>query len=269
MKVYLYSDIHLEIPKNPRKLIEKFCNIPERLDDILILAGDIGYPSSKIYKLFLSLLSKCYGHIILITGNHEYYKKRKDTSPSTSYFPDESKKKSKPKTFSICEIDDQIRNIIQKFPNIHFLQRDEIIINNIRFIGCTLWSDPSDATLTKYMNDYFSISNFTFEMCKELHITDREWLRSKLASTNNYTTIVVTHHLPSYKMLGGDDPLDEFYASHCDELLKMNEGGVWCCGHSHKSCSQKIIEGCKCFLNPVGYQNEKTNYITDLVVYSE
>lgn len=68
------SDIHIELSKTPDKYINRF--IPSQSsDDVLILAGDIGNPTSKIYKLFLTEISKYYAKVFIIAGNHEYYQK--------------------------------------------------------------------------------------------------------------------------------------------------------------------------------------------------
>jgi predicted phosphohydrolase len=54
--------------------------------------------------------------LFLITGNHEYYS-----------------------TLLMSEIDYLIQNIVKKYDNIHFLNNKTVVINNINFIGTTMW----------------------------------------------------------------------------------------------------------------------------------
>jgi predicted phosphohydrolase len=74
------SDLHLEFYPNHRdlwKVISPF--LPNA--DILILAGDIGIAYGingyDEYKSLLLLFKQKYENVILIPGNHEYYKTRK------------------------------------------------------------------------------------------------------------------------------------------------------------------------------------------------
>lgn len=68
MKLQILSDLHLEF--SPNFYLPKTGNV-------IALLGDIGYPKSLIYREFITKLSKDYEHVLLITGNHEYYNKRK------------------------------------------------------------------------------------------------------------------------------------------------------------------------------------------------
>ena len=116
------------------------------------------------------------------------------------------------------------------------------------------------------MNDYNMIPNMNSDLCRELHNKDVEWLRSELDKTSTGLksvglrlcspgtpggvlgemefdhTVVITHHMPSYKLVGNKysgNPMNSFYASNLDELVKKAD--IWCCGHSH--CARQIIIG--------------------------
>ena len=71
MRIQYLSDVHFEhyhdlkIPSIFRKI--------EAVGDVLILAGEIGYPSKKHYTEFIQYISEKYENIFLILGNHEYY----------------------------------------------------------------------------------------------------------------------------------------------------------------------------------------------------
>jgi predicted phosphodiesterase len=67
------SDIHLEHYK--LEDIDKV--IPEKEANILILAGDIGYPEEIQYKTYIQKVSQIWEKVFLIAGNHEYYQIKK------------------------------------------------------------------------------------------------------------------------------------------------------------------------------------------------
>jgi predicted phosphodiesterase len=244
MRIRILSDIHLELATNPTKYMKQF--IPSTYNheysDILILAGDIGNPTSKIYKLFLTEVSKYYAKVFVITGNHEYYQS------SHKNYDKRIGKSFGRRLISIESIDNMIELITSS-------------LLNVRFLGCTLWS-TSDSTLTKYINDYEYITDMTATKCNELNSYDINWLHNQLIMKgDDYDqTIVITHHLPSYKLIDDiykNHPLNTFFANHLDHLVEKAD--IWICGHSHKA-KHITIGTCECYLNPVGYYEEQTGY---------
>ena len=78
------SDLHLEFIQ-PNK-IEKFIKkIPPGIDEICVLAGDIGNPYQTNYDIFMEFISKNFKKTFVISGNHEYYNKTK-TIEETNIF---------------------------------------------------------------------------------------------------------------------------------------------------------------------------------------
>lgn len=268
MLLYLISDIHLELHKLPHmsnslilnSIQQKEIN-PTSSDRILILAGDIGNPDSKLYKKFVTEMAKIYDQVIIIAGNHEYYQKSKKR------FDRESKKLTAPYRLTMDMVDREIRNFTSTLPNVHFLQMDTFIYKRVRFLGCTLWT-KSEPNLSHLMNDYNQIPNMTPAKCKLLHQTQTTWLIHQLNSTSeDYdTTVVITHHLPTYQLLAStrqDDPTNIFYANHLDALVA--EADIWFCGHSHVANSATIGK-CRCYLNPYGYVGETTGFSKNFVI---
>ena len=44
-----------------------------------------------------------------------------------------------------------------------------------------------------------------------------------------------------------------YYASNCDDIIKLlPEGSIWCFGHTHIPTNTEIY-GVRCISNPVGY----------------
>lgn len=249
MYAHLLSDIHLEFVNNAdyiKKLIPCKSNIRP---NILILAGDIGNPRQQIYKSFLTEISKHYDKIFIITGNHEYYN---ITTTDTK---------------CIDDIDSIIRNIVLEIPNIHFLQRNSYIYNRVRFLGCTLWS-IANPKLTWRLNDFKCISDMDADKYTNMFLRDSTWLYSQLSkNSEEYDhTVVITHHLPTYKLISDkykDNICNCFFANHLDNLINMAD--VWVCGHSHMAKNIKIGK-CRCYLNPVGYSSENTGFDSNFII---
>ena len=256
MFIRLLSDIHLELSTHVNRLVKRL--IPNVSIDsttrhtsttgptILVLAGDIGNPFTDNYKMFLSKIARHYDHVFVVTGNHEYYQVDSDNSHLT-----------------MDEVNKFVALTAHSIPNVHFLNHDSFIINKVRFLGCTLWT-KSDPKLAKYMNDYNRIPWMTPALCQQLHDNDVAWLCSELDKdeiTEEYNkTVVITHHLPSYKIIADKyrgDPMNSFFATNLDDLVKKAD--IWCCGHSHTAKLIKIGK-CECYLNPVGYSQEFTGF---------
>lgn len=260
MKLRLLSDVHLEFARNGPKYIKRFIPDHPCNDDILILAGDIGNPATKLYKAFLREISPYYAKVLIISGNHEYYQRYKRNCDYHLEITHQYK-------FSMDQIDIMIHKITSSFPNVHFLNRTSLIHNRIRFLGCTLWSVP-DPSSYHYMNDFTMIEDMTPIEYNRLHEQDSTWLSSHLnESSDDYDkTIVITHHLPSYRLISDKfigSPLNCFFANHLDHLVEKAD--IWVCGHSH-SAKQINIGNCRCYLNPVGYPGENTSYDIDCII---
>ena len=119
------SDIHLEFLKNVSCLNSLSQKIPslyseckfDKKETVLVLAGDIGYPTTDKYWKFIQDCSSQYYKVILIAGNHEYY----NTHSMKHY-----KFSTSDKISTIEEIDILISDKIKKYTNCHFLQKDAV-----------------------------------------------------------------------------------------------------------------------------------------------
>jgi predicted phosphohydrolase len=256
MRLRLLSDIHLESGKNSFKYKNRF--ILNDTSDILLLAGDIGNPTFKHYKSFLSEISKYYAKVFVITGNHEYYQGLKFNKgfPFPKY------------RYPMEDVDELVERITTSLPNVHFLQRKSMIYNRIRFLGCTLWSIVDSDKLYYDRSDYKMIPNMTAENSTNLCKRDSTWLQEQLQLNNSdYDhTVVMTHYLPSYKLISNKytcNSLNSFYASNLDHVVEKAD--IWVCGHSH-TANHVIIGQCRCYLNPVGYNVQISGYNSNLEI---
>uniref|UniRef100_A0A6C0C8N9 Calcineurin-like phosphoesterase domain-containing protein n=1 Tax=viral metagenome TaxID=1070528 RepID=A0A6C0C8N9_9ZZZZ len=239
VRIRLLSDLHLELHKLGSSELDF-----KKEADVVILAGDIGDSSSDEYTNLINMLTLTHSKVIIITGNHEYYS-----------------------TKSVEEIDSNIRELCDE--DIIFLQKDSLIFDRIKFIGCTLWSNPEDPSLCKYMNDFNRIHDMTFQKYNMIHQEHKKWLIEEVTiAKKDYDKIcVITHHLPSYSLIDAkyaDDPLNSFFASSTFVDMEHKNINAWCYGHTHVA-GKNNIDGVDFYCNPRGYANEKSGWNIDYV----
>lgn len=256
MLFHILSDLHLE--HNPdidsfEKFITKFPQLIKNIDtnnikkSILILAGDIGYPSSSNYFDFLKSCCEHYLYVIFVAGNHEYFYSDFDT-------------------INKMLIDESF-----KIPNLFFLLNDSITIDNYRFIGTTLWTNVDSSSkhlVYGSMNDYHTIKlkdkYINVDDTNNLHEEQLEFIEYQLGieKRENIKNIVITHHLPSKKLIDQKyikyGSLNKAFYTDCEYLFDKYKIRAWICGHSHTQINT-TINYTKLILNPFGYKNENKN----------
>lgn len=232
------SDVHAECYNHPLPAIP-------RIAPILVLAGDIGRPTSSTYRAFLAANAALYDHVIVIAGNHEYYQGQKPAA--------------------LCEdIPGVIRAVTSALPNVHFLDRSSVDIGGVRFLGTTLWTrlDEGDArnNAQMYMSDYGSIYaaaaasaddgapqrrrkvvNIRAEHTDAWHHEQSAWLRQAIAESP-LPTVVVTHHCPHPDLLRKKQREDATFAHAYYTALPPADFFrrpvvCWVSGHAHNAMS--------------------------------
>lgn len=214
--------------------------------DVVILAGDIDKGSKGIYW------ARCQwpdNEIIYVAGNHEFY--------------------GKIRGHVLAEL-----RIAAKETGVHFLENEIIIINGIRYLGCTLWTDfrlfggkfelACMHHAIQGLNDFRVIhegdKGFSPTDSIKLFNNSYNFLRENLV--DNYyhgKTVVVTHHLPSNQSTANrfkKDMLSACFASNLDQLLGYST--LWIHGHTHDSFDY-TIKGTRVVCNPRGYFINNTN----------
>ena len=248
MKLRYLSDLHLEFIK-PNKL-EHFINkIPPGLDEICILAGDIGNPYKSQYDTFINFISKNFKKTFIIAGNHEYYNKKKTLYETNSF----------------------LENYFKQFDNISFLNNQYEIYENYCFIGTTLWSKITNPMYK--INDVYQIFKFNYIEYNKLNEECVEFLKDTLDDNNN--CIVITHHMPSESLIDIKYktpeilPYNQCFYCDMDEFIKVNKYKIkcWFYGHTHTS-SKVIINEIPFLCNPIGYPNEnnKINFEESIMI---
>ena len=241
MKIQILSDLHLE--QDP------YC--PKRINaDVLVLAGDIAKGIDA-----LSFIARWYADtpVLYVAGNHEFY------------------------GGSLQDTYRALRRVTQG-THVHFLEKDEIVINGVRFLGATLWTDfdlfdkQRDQALLEAnlcMNDFdarirwdaLDGPRFRAEDSVRLHLETRAWLNQKMATAFDGPTVVITHHAPSIKSIAmryrKNHLVTAAYASDLETLAQQAD--LWIHGHTHRAVDYHIGK-CRVVSNPRGYFCEGTGY---------
>ncbi len=235
MKIHILSDLHNEFSKY---------QIQVRDADVVILAGDIGV-GTQGFQYAKSLLLETESKIIYIAGNHEYYGHHIDLMRN------------------------EIRQLTREAGSdrLFFLDGDEVIIDGVRFLGCTLWTDFKlfgekkrfeCLAEARWLNDFRFIKCGNGDIFRPRDAADLfeqyvEWLGKKLDQPHDGKTVVITHHLPSFDSVVEryrDDILSACFASNVDHLFgKMD---LWAHGHTHDSLDY-TKNGTRVVCNPRGY----------------
>lgn len=244
MNLLIYSDIHNEF--------NLFTPPPEAIAaaDVVVLAGDI---HERLHAINWAQTTFPDKPVILVAGNHEYYGG---------------------KFFSTLE---KMRAAAEG-TNVHLLEQGRVVIDGVRFLGCTLWTDmklygPPDAWMGRiveqYMPDYHKVRN-DFDGYRKLLVKDTvlrhrahvEWLRDELATPFTGRTVVVTHHAPTVhsipKRFAGET-ISRAFASNLDELVAPPVD-LWIHGHIHDTLDYRHPDtGVRIVCNPRGYLPEEPN----------
>ena len=263
MKIALCSDLHLEFEDIILKNTEGA--------EVLILSGDImlaedlhNHPptvtspyesytelgtrqkAAQRFRAFLSQVSNEFSHVVYIAGNHEFYHGLWNASL------------------------DHLREACSAYPNIYFLENDIKVINEVSFIGATLWTDCNKGdpltlhALADMMNDYRVIRNdeHGYSKLRPAHTVHRHqqtlsYMKQVLADMKNKKVVFVGHHGPSplstHPRYVNETLMNGGYRSDLSELILDNPQIVlWTHGHMHDPFDY-MIGTTRVVCNPRGY----------------
>ena len=273
MKIQVVSDLHLEFSD---------INITNNIGaDVLILSGDIAIAEylhdhditeadrpqdpEVFWKLrrtqalalrFRNFLKRCslqFPHVVYVAGNHEFYHGKWMQTLTT------------------------LESECNNFPNVHFLEKQSFEIDNVVFLGATVWTDCGKADpvsmqiIGDSLNDFRYVRNDLNAYTKLRPVTTvgrhRETLEyfkstiDSLRSTNaGKKVVVVGHHAPSYLSIHEkyrhDHHMNQAYASDLSEfILDHPEIVLWTHGHVHNTFDY-CIGSTRIVCNPRGYESE-------------
>jgi hypothetical protein len=202
------------------------------------------------FRDFLKRCSFQFPHVIYVAGNHEFYHG---------------------KFFASI---DHLREECAKYPNIYFLENDVKVINDIVFMGATLWTDCNKHdpftlhALADMMNDFRIIRHDQsgYRSLKPADIADRHRKTLQYFKTvmdgypQEQKFVVVGHHTPShmschpqyahdYIMNGG------YHSDLSDFILDHPQIKLWTHGHTHHPFDY-VLGSTRIVCNPRGYESD-------------
>lgn len=264
MKLQLLSDLHLEAHPH-------FTPSPAVGADVLVLAGDIGsYQAGSLLSdddfglARFSPLPQYAGWptpVVFVPGNHEYDMQDFDAAHA------------------------RLRRACDRLGLI-WLERESMVLQGVRFVGTTLWSDfdalADHAGITdpgqrlqrrekafRAANFYLSKTGSTRQgvpflaaEVREQALVCQSWLRNALAQPFAGTTVAVTHFAPSLLSADPRYGLVPGTAGFCNALDDcLPHAQLWLHGHLHAP-SDYLVRGaradgapwsCRIVANPLGY----------------
>ena len=265
MKIKVVSDLHLEFSD---------VNIQNNENcDVLILSGDImtaedlhDHPETSYsmysnvnldnlgrrqlvalrFRDFLKRVSFQFPHVVYVAGNHEFYHGRWDASLT------------------------HLREECAKYPNVYFLERNMKVIDDVVFVGGTLWTDMNkEDSLTMFnirsiMNDFRVIKkdNDNWSNLKPVdtvvrHRQTLDYIRLIVDDNKDKKCVVVGHRSPSFlsahEMYKDDTLMNGAYHSSLEEfIIDRPQIKLWTHGHTHY-CFDYVIGETRVVCNPRGY----------------
>ena len=264
-KLAICSDLHLEFEDVDLKNTEGA--------EVLILSGDIMiaedlhnhpemdygmYSSVNLADLgrrqhvalrFRDFLKRCsfqFPHVVYVAGNHEFYHGRWKESIT------------------------HLREECAKFSNVYFLENDIKVINEVSFIGATLWTDMNKGdpltlhAISDMMNDFRVIRNdeHGYTKLRPAHAMHRHqqtlsYLKAVLPDMKDKKVVFVGHHGPSamstHPKYAGHYLMNGGYRSELSEMILDNpQIKLWTHGHMHDPFDY-MIGTTRVVCNPRGY----------------
>jgi Calcineurin-like phosphoesterase len=244
------SDLHIEFTAMELLPIE---------GDVLLLNGDITVskcldPSltdpeiqslrSSTHKLFDEARAK-FDHVIFIGGNHEPYH------------------------YDVIAAEQDARERLAG-DGIHYLENETVEIDDVAFIGCTLWTDMEKRDpqtlydVGRGLNDFNLCSYgdvpWTPELAADRHDQSVAYIANEVTKRSGQPIVVVTHHAPSRRGLHPahrGNGLDGGFASDLDDFIVDRPAiGHWVFGHTHV-CGQWQIGETQLYANCRGYVGQE------------
>jgi Icc-related predicted phosphoesterase len=252
MKVQIFSDLHADVAQ-PRPITVA----PEV--DAVIVAGDVCEGAENGFARLRQIVPMQVP-IIMVMGNHEYYRRH---------------------------LASELESARQAAPlyGVHLLENDSVVLENVRFVGCSLWTDYAlfgmhnlqQAMLAAGdgLNDHKRITwskepwrRFRPQEALLLHKRSRGFIETTLSAPFDGATVVVTHHAPHPGSVHERYKSDLLTAAFVSDLTAAVEAGrpdLWVHGHVHESFDYRVGDT-RVICNPHGYGAENRSFDPALVV---
>ncbi len=240
MKIALLSDLHIDhYSSQVNGLLQHFAETKIETGDVCVLAGDIGdgrFPDQ--YRTLFIGLGQWFDNIIIVTGNHDYYKS------------------SLEQTHHSIALAMERAEAFYGRPIVHHLNRSSVEIGGHKFHGHAMWyrDQPGNASYEHWMNDIHFIQGL-----KSWVYEENGYWESYVADNVKKGDIVITHHLPSMKSVPSlykTSETNRFFVCDMELEIKKAKPALWMHGHTHAGCDYKLGQT-RVVCNPRGYPRER------------
>jgi DNA repair exonuclease SbcCD nuclease subunit len=201
MKLALASDLHLEFGhielENPGV-------------DVLILSGDICVASKfgPDYDRFFNDVSKAFKHVVYIVGNHEHY------------------------NGDFNKTIDTLRMILARYENVHLLDKETFVLDDVTFIGGTLWTDMNKEdvttliTMPSVMNDFRCVTNSNRKVSHKVPIYKKDAEGNFVYKNMDNMSVTVIDHYEHREQVAKFSPEDsvEDHKKMVEYIRSVTEG---------------------------------------------
>ncbi|WP_313493260.1 metallophosphoesterase [Stenotrophomonas sp.] len=245
MRLLVLSDLHREMRHGSgQSLATQHAPVMELpRPDVVILSGDIDEGDRAVAWADQTFPDV---PIMYVSGNHEVYGSCLDS------------------------VQRKITTACAAARKMHYLNRAQVILEDVRFLGEMLWTDfrllrdeqyemvlySAAAELNDYRRNRIEADGFRrlrplYNRC--FHHQYRNWLGERIAEPFAGKTVVISHMAPSAQsipnLLSGD-LLSAAFASSLESLV--TQADLWTHGHVHDSADHRIGSG-RVVCNPRGY----------------
>jgi hypothetical protein len=206
---------------------------------------------------FIEEVCKHFKYVLRVCGNHEFY-------------------------------DQEFNTVIKQWQefelngpeNFHFLHNDWRILDGVRFLGGTMWTNfnnenvfvmnEAQAEMTDYKCIRLNGKPITPPFIVNQHNMFMNFLEAKLLEPFDGPTVIMTHHSPgnAVRRNGREKLLDHCYFADKEQYIGwFPEVKLWVHGHTHQTFDYMINET-RVVCNPYGYWGEATNknFNSDLIL---
>jgi predicted MPP superfamily phosphohydrolase len=282
--IRLASDIHLdfdaevweELPKYHPDRLKRVPEIdylwlpkpmPEDKQTVMLIPGDLWVDNRPFTRRFagkeawVERLSKQFHSCVLLLGNHDYWGGILNRAVQ--------KAKDHIKAYGLT--------------NVHLLENEQVVIDNVKFLGGTLWTDYDKSNplivmqAPNYMNDFkeirYRVGPVEAGIVRKLwtqdiinaHKETRKYILEHARRDNpDQKVVVLSHHGPSFDSVAEeyrnatDWDSNFFYFSElgwdlCDEAVQVD---LWVHGHTHRACDY-MVDRTRVICNPRGYHGHE------------
>ncbi len=251
MKIQVLTDLHREFYTN----INWEPKISSRAD-LLVFAGDIHTSYEGIKEYFQKVRTQTKAPILYVLGNHEYYG-HSFTTAARMY-----------------------NKVLEPIPETTILDNFVYKVEDIVILGTTLWTDFNKerdiVAALQGLNDFRVIRANTENYDPVTPVTiikkynqNKDWLKENLEKYSDKKIIVVTHHVPSYRLIHRHfkgSSLNGAFVVDMEDMINQYQPKYWLCGHVHNFFDIQLGKT-RVIVNPVGYPHEnKTGYKENFLI---